>query len=183
MKPNFSNLNERVFNQFNTSNDFKLVASKSISIEEKHITNIQKICNERLVYKWLFTKRFPQGYTHIDAKEFVTWANKGWDQGQFFVFFIISPNDEIVGAMDIKTNTLDASEIGYWVSENYSGLATNAVNELKSIAKEAGFLKLFAQTKSENESSNKLLLRAGFEADRKYLKSIEECDQAYVIDL
>jgi RimJ/RimL family protein N-acetyltransferase len=183
LKPNFTTLKERVFTQFNTNNEFKLVSSKSINIEDKHITNIQKSCNERLVYKWLFTKRFPQGYTHIDAKEFITRANKGWDQGKFFVFFIISPNDEIVGAMDIKTNTLDSAEIGYWVSENYSGLATNAINELKSIAKEAGFLKLFAQTKSENEKSNELLVRTGFKADRKYLASIEECDQAFVIDL
>jgi RimJ/RimL family protein N-acetyltransferase len=183
LKPNFSKLNEKAFSQHNTGDKFNLVSSKVIEVKDGHISNIQKICNEPLVYKWLFTKRFPQGYTHIDAKEFISWANKGWDSGEYFVFFIVSSEDEIVGAMDIKSNKLDAAEIGYWVSESYPGLATNAVNELKGIAKEAGFLKLFAQTESANDKSNQLLLRTGFKADRNYLKSIEKCDQAYIIDL
>ncbi len=183
MKPNFSKLSDRVLSQYNIGETFKLVSSKAIETNDGHISNIQSICNEPLVYKWLFTKRFPQGYTHIDAKEFISWSNKGWDNGEYFVFFIVSKNDEIVGAMDIKSNKLDAAEIGYWVSASYPGLGTNAVNELKSIAKEAGYLKLFAQTESANEKSNQLLLRAGFKADRNFLKSIEKCDQAYILDL
>lgn len=87
---------------------------------------------------------------------------------------VLFENSEIVGAVDLKSNNLKATEIGYWVSKAHRGLATNCVESLKNIAKKAGFSSLYARTKNGNEKSESVLRKCNFISDSSFDKQNEK---------
>ena len=106
-----------------------------------------------------------------------------WAKQTHFVFFILNNSKQIVGAIDIKNKNLDAVEVGYWVSEKYSGLASNALEKLKLIAKNAGYKKLLAQTKANNKKSENVLLRNEFVENDAFKIDFERCDKVFIFEL
>jgi len=68
----------------------------------------------------------------------------------------------VVAACDIKSNALNA-EIGYWSSQAHRGVMTNALVAMCDMAAGAGFVALFARTKTGNVRSEAVLKRAGFQ--------------------
>ena len=126
------------------------------------LSEIVRVCNEPRVYE-LFRHRLdgsPYGFEN--AGLFVDWAERGWRLGTHFVLALLSEPACVVGALDIKSPEWECAEIGYWLSEHHRGLMTNAVLELKSIAREMGYRSLYARVRPENLASAAVLLRAGF---------------------
>jgi len=164
--------------QFGTQNKYFLKSINLIEANQLRYSEIYQSCSKDPIYKWLFTKRFPEGYSLNNAKEFFLWAQASWKQGAHFVYLITDQKGSIVGSIDIRSNNLPLAETGYWVSPNHSGLASNALAKLIEIAKEAGYKALFAQVEARNVRSIKVLERNGFSRDDS-LKTNENCDQAY----
>lgn len=133
-------------------------------ISSQDLEIIAEICNEDLIYSFLFKERLnEEKYSIKDAQEFRVWALQGWQNKEYFVFIIRNELGEVIGTCAIKSNNLDSAEIGYWMSGKAPGYMTNAVQELCKVAKEFGYKQLYALTKPENIKSQNVLLRAGFE--------------------
>jgi len=151
------------------------------NISEKDFETIARICNEELIYKVLFAEKFEdKPYTLENAKDFINWAKEGWDKNDWFVFLIRDPENNIVGSVDIKSNSLESAEVGYWMSNGNPGVMTNAVRAICDIAKTAGYKSLYGLTVLNNEKSQKVLINAEFEnvgeikvKGKQYLKFIK----------
>lgn len=151
--------NFKLENEF--ANVFPLEAANGLS--KDNMLEIVEICNQDDVYNLLFKEKLSgEKYKEINAQSFITWANKGWQDGAYFVFIIKNDNDNVIGAIDIKSNNSDLAEIGYWASSKYPGFMTNAVLGLIKEANNAGYSSLVAYTKLENNKSKGVLLRSGF---------------------
>ncbi len=163
--------------QFGTSKEYLLKPISLIHESPDRFREICESCSQDQIYKWLFTKRFPEGYGLENAKEFFLWAQDGWKYGTHFVYLLTTQAGEIVGSIDIRSNK-DLAESGYWVNSNHAGLATNALSKVAQLASNAGYKTLFAQVESKNTRSIKVLERNGFIRDDKF-KVNENCDYAY----
>lgn len=144
--------------------DYVLVSADEVPRTSRHLAAIARTCNEPLVYDRLFRQR-RQGrpYSAKEAEAFLRWAQAGWEHSTHFVFLVLSPHDEIVGALDIKSPDPHAGEVGYWASGQHRGVMTNALLELVRVAQAAGFCRLWANPERDNAGSLALLRRAGFE--------------------
>ena len=152
-------------------------ADSSRSFSDSDIETITEICGEETVYNVLFKERFKgRSYTKKDAKEYIAWAQEGWKKEGHFVFLIRDKSGNIVSAVDIKSNNIESAEIGYWSSSETPGVMTNAVVALCGVARKAGFKELYGLTVPENEKSQAVLVRAGF--DNK--DPLEEEGKSYI---
>jgi RimJ/RimL family protein N-acetyltransferase len=154
---------------FSTGEKCEMQGGKDMAFSDEDIKKIAEICSQESKYNLLF-KDMLQGkpYTEENARKFVEWIKGGWEKQTHYVFIVRKPNGEIVGCVDIKG---PGGEVGYWADENYTGFMTNAVKELSTIAKEAGFEKLFAWVRQTNVKSIGVLERAG------YVKDFEELNE------
>ena len=126
-------------------------------------TTMVTICNQPLIYERLFRKHLGgQPYSVAQAQGFRGWAEQGWRERSWFVFLLRDAHKQIVGAIDIKSNTTTGAEIGYWASATSPGVMTNAVLQLCEIAREAGYERLFALVAPDNTQSLGVMSRAGF---------------------
>jgi RimJ/RimL family protein N-acetyltransferase len=146
----------------------------SFTAQEQDFLRIKEICNEPLVYRWLFEEMLDsKPYSLEKAKSFISWAQEGWEEQTYFVFLIRDEKGVIQAAIDIKSNNLDESEIGYWASRDKPGIMTNAVRALCGLAKQAGYNKLFADVQVANNRSVKVLKRANFSLEKDFIKNGE----------
>lgn len=164
----FPQLNPPITTQFTAySNDtitFTLRSlDNSFSITRSQIESIVAACNEELIYRFLFQHSL-QGrpYNNEDAREFITWAQKGWEDKSHFVFIILDSDNNVIGCIDISSNDIEHSPIGYWVTNRVKGIMTNAVKSLIKIARNAGYKYLYAMVEPANIKSSSLLKRTGF---------------------
>lgn len=126
----------------------------------KIFAQMVEICNESLIYETLFRKMlngFP--YTERLASDFIDFAHHGWEKHTHFVFFILDQDENLVGCCDIKSNNLEEAEIGYWLSQDHSGIMSNVIEELKTQAFATGFKKLSAFCTPNNTKSQEVLKR------------------------
>jgi RimJ/RimL family protein N-acetyltransferase len=124
---------------------------------------IAEICNQPRLYRRLFEKRLSGlPYTPEMARGFTQWAERGWFERTHFVFWVQTLDGMVVSACDIKSNNLHSSEIGYWSSAEHPGVMTPAVSCLCALAKQAGFLSLFAKVEITNIPSQRVLERNEF---------------------
>lgn len=152
------------FERFGTKETCNLVSlDKNNPLTEDNLEQIVEICNQPLVYKYIFEEKY-QGrkYTLEDARKFVSWANDGWLNNTHFVFLAKNSKDEVVAACDIKSVNKEHVEVGYWASASEPGVITNAVGVMCKKAKEAGFNKLFGMIRPENKKSVGVLTRNSF---------------------
>ncbi len=148
----------------------------SVKMSDYDLDRIVDICNQSLVYDFLFRKRLKgKRYTKKDAEQFIDWAKNGWKNKTHFVFLIKNPQGIISTACDIKSPDLESAEVGYWSSSDYPGVTTNATKILCDIAKGAGYKSLFGLVKPENEKSKRVLLRSEFE----FINKIEKEGELY----
>ena len=154
----------RAVQRFGTSELFSLQSlDDGLSVTERDLATIVECCNEPLIYRYLFNDPLNgRAYTVDDARIFVDWARRGWREHRYFVFLIKDSHKKIVGYVDISSDILSNSPIGYWVTDSIRGIMTNALNCLMEIAREAGYLKLFALVEPDNTRSTRLLERLGF---------------------
>jgi RimJ/RimL family protein N-acetyltransferase len=157
-----NNIKKEIVNFLNKEK-YQLVGGDDMVFTETDINKITKICNQKDTYELLFKNRLNgRPYTQKDAQDFIDWLKKGWKDQTHFVFFVRKNDGEIIGAIDIKSNDLSRAEIGYWGDENYRGFMTNTLEQLISLAKNAGFVRLFAGVRSDNLKSLGVLERANF---------------------
>lgn len=162
----FKNYRTREFSQLGTEHQYSLVKATKVETSDQHLDRVTAICNEPEIFNWLFKKSCPDGkYKREGALGFLNWAHRGWEKGEYFVFFMLTKEKEIAGCIDIKENNLTKSEIGYWVSRYHKGLATPAVEILCQEAKETGYQKLFAGLKPDNIRSEQVLIKNKFLLD------------------
>lgn len=140
----------------------------SLEVSATDLARIADVCNQPLVYDFLFKQRLAgRAYGIEDAKSFVDWAKTGWQGGSFYVFLIKDRLGNISGCMDIKAygaqDEATEREVGYWASSDKPGFMTEAVKKLPQIAKELGFKKLYGFVRLDNDKSSSVLIRSGFE--------------------
>ena len=143
---------------------------RMVSIDDRFLPTpadiraIVRVCNEPLVYGFLFRDRIgSRPYVEQDARDFLAWAREGWSSGERMFFLLLDPLGEIAAAIDI--GALDESRaalVGYWCSSFHSGLMTNSVERLAELALDAGYLKFVALAEAENVRSISVLKRTGF---------------------
>jgi RimJ/RimL family protein N-acetyltransferase len=142
---------------------YLLVPATGIEITKNNCRTIAEICNETEIYKFLFKTIFKaKKYTLENANNFLEWAHKGWFENKHFVFLLLSKQNNIVGSIDIKSNSIMNPEIGYWCGQNHRGLMINMVLELSKLAAKNNILKLKALVTKENDRSSAVLIRSGF---------------------
>lgn len=136
-----------------------VVLEPTVAIER----SIAAVCNEPLIYSTLFAHILSgRRYSEDDAARFLGWGSEGWEDATHFVYLLLDERTEVAGAIDIKSPTLASAEIGYWLSEEHSGIMTNAVEAIAGLARDAGFSGLHALVRPDNGRSERVLLRAGF---------------------
>lgn len=152
------------FTGYRSEKKYRLLSiDGNFKASEDDLKNITKICNEELVYRFLFQDRL-KGSPYIinDARKFIVWARDCWEKGESFFFLIRDEDNNIVACLDINSNNLESAAIGYWATKNSPGIMTNAVKRLCTIAKKAGYKKFYALVEPVNIRSIGVLQRAGF---------------------
>jgi RimJ/RimL family protein N-acetyltransferase len=169
------NFNSSYILQHKSNKEYKFVPALFIHPDKDFLSHIAKVCNEELIYNRLFRKACDnQEYPIEKAVGFIDWAKAGFENSSHFVFLLVSAENNPVGAIDIKGNDLESSEIGYWLSNHHSGLMTNAVIELTRQAKLNGFKSLFGMCEIDNMKSQAVLNRAGFENQGQITRNSKE---------
>jgi RimJ/RimL family protein N-acetyltransferase len=142
---------------------YRMVPASKIDGTEEQISNLVSICNQHVVYDFLFKNRLGgRLYGVDDARGFLEWARNGWQEQTHFVFLLLDTSGLIAACLDIKSSDRAMAEIGYWSSEIHRGLMSEAVGHLKSIALEGSFKALYARVRKSNIASIKVLERNNF---------------------
>lgn len=149
----------RSFQSPKTGRDYLIHQGSCLPPHLNHVEKLTTICNQADIYQ-LFKKLEGRPYSNEDALSFLKWIDEGWANQTHFVFLVTSSGGEIVAALDIKSENLEAAEIGYWCDQDHRGITSTAVLIMVEWAKEQGYQSLFA--KPINVRSACLLDRAGF---------------------
>jgi RimJ/RimL family protein N-acetyltransferase/ribosomal protein S18 acetylase RimI-like enzyme len=165
-----------------TKTEYFLVPIDALDITDQVIDDITTTCQEPLIYQWIFRNIFPDGYKRDHAAGFINHAKEGWRKKECFIFLALDPSSRVVGCISIKNSDINAGEIGYWISAKHPGLATPGVGMLCNISKSMGFRRLFAQTKTDNERSQRVLEKNGFKVNQDFLRD-SSCSSAFSLDL
>lgn len=152
------------FKKYPTGEDAYLDSLSRNKISNQDIQDIINTCQQENLYYWLFKIDLASKPYTKETADF--WVDKkathGWDMGSAYTYVIRNSEDRIVGAVDIKADSIEGAEIGYWADENQPGYTTNALLALINSAKKAGYTKIFALVSKGNQRSCAVLERAGF---------------------
>jgi RimJ/RimL family protein N-acetyltransferase len=141
---------------------YEFVPSFLAGLDDKQIQNLVCICNESLIYELFRLKLNGNPYSENDAKQFISWADEGWNHETHFVFVLLDTTGKIVGTISINSANRNMAEIGYWCSHAHRGLMTDALSCLKMAAQHLGFTALCARVRKNNTASVKVLERNEF---------------------
>ena len=142
---------------------YHLVPAYEIVESGEVFNTIANICNEPEIYKFLFKNSLNgKKYSPDNSKSFIEWAKSGWREKSHFVFLLLSEVKEIVGSIDIKSNSIKNPKIGYWCSQLHRGLMTNTVIELGKLAVKNGIQNFKALVTKNNIRSEDVLICSGF---------------------
>jgi RimJ/RimL family protein N-acetyltransferase len=159
------------FSFFKTAPVINAKTGKSYTLEkittavgdEQTLVDLVQICNEPVIYEFMFRERCKGApYVITQARTFIDWALKGWEEKAYFVFVVRDAEGRLAAAIDIRSNDLAAAELGYWASAAHSGIMTPTVEAMSGIASQAGYAALFAYVRPDNERSRQVLLKSGF---------------------
>jgi RimJ/RimL family protein N-acetyltransferase len=131
--------------------------------ELERVTEITRICNESLVYEFLWKDILGGNpYPPEKATGFIKWGGDGWKKGSHFVFLVLTESGEVAAALDIKSANTESSEIGYWASQSHPAIISTAVEAMCGLASAASYKGLFGRVRPDNTGSKKVLIRCGF---------------------
>lgn len=149
-----------------TGRTYRLWRSDAIHFDHSRLQRIVEICNEPQILRHLAENGVASdSYSFRDATRFVERAKSGWVGGRFFVFFVLDPMGKPAGCLEIKSSDRTLAELGYWGSAGHSGIITPSVSALIELAREEGYVRLFANTGVKNSRSIKVLTSNGFIPD------------------
>lgn len=172
-------------NRFSEKTFYIKSLSENLKLKPEDYQRIVEICNEKPVYKRFFEKKLKgRPYELEDAKTIVKLGQEGWQKKEWFIFFIYDEAGEITGLLDIYTPPKgdEPVRLGYWNSQKHPGLMSYALGTLLTVAKEAGYKRLFATPKADNVSSQRVLENNGFKNEETYLEDGVEWYR-FVVDL
>lgn len=145
--------------------------NKTFSATERDVDVLVKVCNEPAIYDILFRKKLNGvPYTAQNAYSLINWAKQGWKDQTRFSFLVRDTNNQIAASIDIKSNNLSNSEIGYWATMHEPGIMTNTVLAICQLAKNNGYHSLYGLVRKDNPLSVVVLTRAGFELTGEELR-------------
>ena len=152
------------FTGYNSKKRYRLISiDDGFELSGNDLQTITDICNEELVYRFLFQDRLKgKAYEINDAQKFIIWAKECWKKNISYFFFIRDYNDNIIACTDIGSSNLKEAPIGYWATMNSPGVMTNAVKRLITVARNAGYKKLYALVEPVNIRSIGVLQRTEF---------------------
>lgn len=160
---NFSAKQTPVLNAID-GRQYQLRAFDLLSPSETQMQQIATLCNEDVIYQWLFNERLSgKPYSVECALQWWNWAVDGWNKNTHFVFGILDAAGNLVGSCDIKNADPNSAEIGYWAGSAERGIVTNSIIRMLSIGKEAGFRRYIASIHKNNAKSQAVAIRAGFQ--------------------
>lgn len=110
------------------------------------------------------TARIPHPYSLADAEEWIAHGARTGKDGEHI--FVISRDDDVIGACGLELRDGTAPEIGYWLGVPYwgSGYATEAVRALIDHAfGNLGHASLQAGARVTNAASRRVLEKCGFQ--------------------
>ena len=149
-----------------TGGEYLILRGDQVAADDARAAEVVAICNEPLVYEWLFRERCRgEPYAAGQAVDWLLWMKDGWESNSHFGFVVADPQGRITAACDIKSADPEGAEVGYWASANHRGIMTNVVNEIIHCAWEAGYRSLKAGARHGNLRSRSVLQRAGFIMD------------------
>ena len=155
--------NERAVTNPKNNSVYLMIPAAQLDATDKQLSNLVSICNQESIYNFLFRERLKgRPYGVEDARGFLSWAKRGWQEQTHFVFLLVTQSGMIAAALDVKSHERSMAEVGYWCSELHRGATGKAVGELKVMAREAGFAALFARVRKDNPASIRVLERNGF---------------------
>ena len=130
---------------------------------EARYAELVACCREPFIYEMLFRPNWGErGYSLKDAYDFVGKAQTWWAENSLFTFLLLSHEEQIAAAIDVKSADLFSAEIGYWCSQDHRGVMTNTVRTLCNEMEKNGYQAAHAFALVENQRSADLLRRAGF---------------------
>ena len=145
-----------------TDKTYTFVRADRVPLGEAAVAQIAKVCDEPEIYDNVFSSIFKgKRYTEDNARMFTKLVSDGWVNENRFDWLILY-EEVIVGTAGIKSLE---GELGYWQSNQHPGVMTLAVQSLCSLAKDAGFISLWAYVKKSNTPSIKVLKGSGFKLD------------------
>ncbi|MEJ2739959.1 MAG: GNAT family protein [Dehalococcoidia bacterium] len=163
-RPNFQSPVLKEFTGYNSKKQYRLISiDNGFEVSGNDLQTITDICNEELVYRFLFQDRLKgKAYKNNDAHKFIIWAKDCWKKDISYFFFIRDQNNNIVACTDIGSSNLKEAPIGYWATMHSPGVMTNAVKCLITVARKAGYKKLYALVEPVNIKSIGVVQRTGF---------------------
>jgi RimJ/RimL family protein N-acetyltransferase len=166
MQPHFATPLTRTIYRYPDHEPYTLFSlDPSYTPTEDTINTIVDICNEPLIYNRLFKDMCQdQPYSKTNNIRFFNWAHEGWSKNAWFVFHVKDANGKTCACIDIKSNDLNHGEVGYWASASSSGIMTNALLELCTLAHEVGYQRLYLLIAPDNTKSLGVARRAEFTA-------------------
>ena len=152
------------FAGYNSKKRYRLISiDDGFELSGNDLQTIAEICNEELVYRFLFQDRLKgKAYEINDAHKFIIWAKECWKKESSYFFIIQDQDNNIVACTDIGSSDLKEAPIGYWATMHSPGVMTNAVKCLITVARNAGYKKLYALVEPVNVKSIGVVQRTGF---------------------
>ncbi len=134
------------------------------NMSAQDILTITDICNQPLIFEEVRYQTEPprDRITIADMQDLVHVAERGWRGGGPYVYVVRDESGVIVASIDIHSDN-PIAEIGCWADATKSGYATNAARALTGLARDAGYVALYAETLPENERSLAALGRLAWE--------------------
>ncbi len=102
------------------------------------------------------------GDKKIDLENYINWAIKQSDLGQYYLFLVRDNQNNILGGIDIQKVTNSQASIGFWKDKDSTFSMTNAILDLEKVCKNLGFSELDSYTEPDNEKAINLLIRCNF---------------------
>lgn len=134
---------------------------KLVNITEKHKQSLIRILNQREVEQWLAGPPFP--YTEKDADEFIANCKKESNPPEYR--FAIELDGVHIGGIGLHSSLDNNAWIGYYLDKDYwrKGYGSQALSRILELGfKELNLKMIYAYTFEGNISSQKLLLKHGF---------------------
>src|SRR5689334_15740018 len=104
MKPDFSALRPMELKNIRTGELARLVRADSVEVTEDLVDEVTRICNEPLVYDFLFRRGLAGvPYPPEKARGFLDQLARGWREQTHFVFFIVLPDGLVAGNVEIQS--------------------------------------------------------------------------------
>lgn len=140
---------------------------------------IAKLANDRRIAE--NTARIPHPYGLTDAKDYITWANETRAESAF----LITLDDEVIGACGVGHVDGENPEIGYWVGARYwgQGFATEAARAVIDYGFERfEFEALHSSARVTNPASRRVLEKCGFQWTSAGLGRVRALNSSVPID-